>query len=135
MGQSLLKMNSNMLIVLSLVAAALCAPQVQENVEEIEAFRHDWLEQMEYKELPEGDAGIAERNNEQFAEDYFPKETDKERRKRSLNTNALSSPSELFEEHKILTSGPSEDFAQKEDDYDYARDVSYRDLGEDYEDQ
>ena len=67
-SQSLLKMNSNMLIVLSLVAAALCAPQVQENVEEIEVFRHDWLEQMEYKEIPEGDE-MPKRNNEQFVEE------------------------------------------------------------------
>ena len=65
-------MNSNMLIVLSLVAAALCAPQVPKKFEEIEAFRHEWSEQMEYKEG--GDAGIAERNNEQFAEGLFYKE-------------------------------------------------------------
>ena len=41
-----------------------------------------------------------------------------ERRKRSSNTNALSSLSELFEERKIPTSGPAEDFVEKEDDYE-----------------
>merc|ERR1719264_385326 len=110
-------MNTNMLIVLSLVAAALCAPGVPQKFEEIEAPGDTSGSRRTHGDV-RNVADMAERNNELFAEeDLSPKKMEiSERRKRSLNTNALRSLSKLFEEDTILTSGPAEDFAREEDE-------------------
>merc|ERR1711934_770901 len=103
MGQSSLKMNSNMLIVLSLVAAALCAPQVAK-FEDIDAFRPgdtSGSRRTHGDELPDV---MAERHNDLFAEDGLSYGS---RRKRSSNTGVLSSLSDLIADE-------TEEMAEKE---------------------